>query len=148
MKPTAFPPVPAATLAALAALALPAAHAAGTVTIPPVPVTVTNTPSVTVNGTATVSGTVNVANPVTVQGTVSANITGGSVTATLPSGLAITNPSSSPVLTRNVDDAGRTPYQATAYPSCGIGSCQASFADVPAGGRRRPAATCCTSTPA
>lgn len=106
------------------------AHAAGTavLSVPPIPVTVTNAPSVNVNGTVPVTGTVN------------ANITGGSVTATLPSSLTIGNGAANPVLSSNTGDPGRLPYQAQGFVSCadtgaGFWQCNTSFAPVPAGKR-------------
>jgi hypothetical protein len=136
------------TLASLGvALTCASAYAAGTlspgaqstITLPPVPVTVTNTPSVNVSGTVPVTGSVSVTSPVTVQGSVNANITGGSLTATLPSGLTVTNPETSPVFSSNVSEPARVAYQAQQSTACSATSfffqCVANFTPIPAGKR-------------
>ena len=132
---------------ACAALASASTYAAGTlsagtqstITLPPVPVTVTNTPSVNVSGTVPVTGAVSVTSPVTVQGTVNANITGGSLTATLPSGLTIANPETAPVFTSNVSEPARVAYQAQQSTVCSpttyFVQCVANFTPIPAGKR-------------
>ena len=129
----------AGACAALASAATYAAGAQSTIALPPVPVTVTNTPSVNVSGTVPVTGAVSVTSPVTVQGTVNANITGGSLTATLPSGLTIANPETSPVFSSNVSEPARVAYQAQQSTACTpttyFMQCTANFTAIPTGKR-------------
>jgi hypothetical protein len=84
---------------------------------------------------------VRVTNPLRVSFPETVPVT-GNVTATIPSGVKITNPSTAPVLASHLEDPGRIPYQSDVAASAqcpyqGIASqqCVASFAAVPAGKR-------------
>jgi hypothetical protein len=77
--------------------------------------------------------------PLPVQGSVSV---GGTVAATQSGAwnvgitgtpnVKVTNPAAAPVLSVNVNDPGRTPYQSFKFAACFHGACSATFAAVPA----------------
>ena len=111
--------------------------------VPTVPVIVTNPPSEPVNvaGTATVTGKVSIAGTPSVSATQSGPWTvalaGGLPPLTFPADATVTvgNPSSNPVLVRDVANGGKRPFQASGGCFFEEGYCVTDLATVPAGRR-------------